>query len=152
MKNYGDTTPPYPLLVVRPDGIETYGAARKAMQDWDDQFGYELVPADVKLAFAQPDSNLKQHVEIAIREAAARQYARDAIVRPRGTRLRNRWTHASIGWTDADALGRNTRPSRSGKRISFRRRRLQIRVVPIGPLALHPQSSADSRLAVRLAE
>ncbi len=85
MQNYGDTTPPYPLLVVRPDGIETYGAARKAMLDWDDQFGYELVPAEVKLAFAKPDSNLKQRVEIAIREAAARQYARSAIVR-RATR------------------------------------------------------------------
>ncbi len=79
MQNYGDTTPPYPLLVVRPDGIETYGAARKAMLDWDDQFGYELVPADVKLAFSKPDANLKQRVEIAIREAAAKQYARNAI-------------------------------------------------------------------------
>ncbi len=31
-----------------------------AMQDWDDQFGYELVPAEVKLAFAKPDPNLKR--------------------------------------------------------------------------------------------
>ncbi len=79
MKQYGDTVPPYPLLVVRPDGIETYGAARKAMQDWDDQFGYELVPADIKLAFSQPDSNLKRQVELAIRDAAAQQQARHAL-------------------------------------------------------------------------
>jgi hypothetical protein len=85
MQNYGDTTPPYPLLVVRPDGIETYGAARKAMLDWDDQFGYELVPADVKLAFAKPDANLKQRLEIAIREAAAKQYAHNAIARRTST-------------------------------------------------------------------
>ena len=79
MQNYGDTIPPYPLLVVRPDGIETYGAARQAMLDWDDQFGYELVPADVDLAFAKPDSQLKQKVDIAIRDAVAKQTAKSAI-------------------------------------------------------------------------
>ncbi|MGI9470377.1 MAG: hypothetical protein ACR2NZ_02515, partial [Rubripirellula sp.] len=47
MREYGDPAPPYPLLVVRPDGIATYGAARRAMKDWDDQFGYELVPDHV---------------------------------------------------------------------------------------------------------
>lgn len=81
MRHYGDSAPPYPLLVVRPDGIETYGAARKAMLDWDDQFGYELVPADVELAFSKPDANLKQRVEIAIREATAKQQALSAIAR-----------------------------------------------------------------------
>ncbi len=75
MQNYGDSIPPYPLLVVRPDGIETYLAARQSMLDWDDQFGYELVPADVDLAFAKPDPQLKQKVDVAIREAAAKQSA-----------------------------------------------------------------------------
>ncbi len=79
MQNYGDTIPPYPLLVVRPDGIETYGAARQAMLDWDDQFGYELVPADVDLAFAKPDSQLKQKVDIAIRDAVAKQTRQSSI-------------------------------------------------------------------------
>ncbi len=81
MQNYGDTTPPYPLLVVRPNGIETYAAARGAMMDWDDQFGYELVPADVKLAFPQPDPNLKDRIDLAIRQAAVKQHARHAIAR-----------------------------------------------------------------------
>ncbi|MGB0759481.1 MAG: hypothetical protein ACPGPS_08085 [Rubripirellula sp.] len=70
---YNDAAPPYPLLVVRPDGIETYAAARNAMQDWDDQFGYELVPAGIELAYAQPDPILKQKVELVIRQAAAQQ-------------------------------------------------------------------------------
>ncbi|MEI8212720.1 MAG: hypothetical protein WCI02_11270 [Planctomycetota bacterium] len=48
---FGITTPPYPLLVVRPDGIHTYALARSAMSGWDDQFGYELVEADMDLAF-----------------------------------------------------------------------------------------------------
>ena len=81
MQNYGDTAPPYPLLIVRPDGIDAYAAARGAMQDWDDQFGYELVPAEVQLAYSQPDSNLKQQVDVAIRDAAARQHAQHAIAR-----------------------------------------------------------------------
>lgn len=66
----------YPLLLVRPDGIETYARAMVAMQNWEDQFGYELVPAEVELAFPKSDSRLKQQVEVAIREAVTRQHAR----------------------------------------------------------------------------
>lgn len=79
MHSYGDSIPPYPLLVVRPDGIETYGEARKAMRDWDDQFGYELVPADVELAFHRPDTHLKSQIDVAIREAVLKQRARHRI-------------------------------------------------------------------------
>lgn len=95
MKHYGDTAPPYPLLVVRPDGIDAYAAARGAMRDWDDQFGYELVPADIELAYSKPDVNLKQRVELAILEAAANQHARHLLARrgmgtDRGSPLRDR--------------------------------------------------------------
>ncbi|TWU59345.1 hypothetical protein Poly51_21330 [Rubripirellula tenax] len=76
MQTYGDTTPPYPLLVVRPDGIDTYGMARGAMENWDDQFGYELVPAEVKLAYAQPDSNLKRELDAVIARETRNQSAR----------------------------------------------------------------------------
>lgn len=75
MKNYGDTVAPYPLIVVRPDGIETYGAVRVAMNGWDDQYGYELVPDDVKLAFSDPDPLLKERVELAIAQAVQAQQA-----------------------------------------------------------------------------
>ena len=73
MQTYGDTTPPYPLLVVRPDGIETYVIARNAMDKWDDQFGYELVPGEVKLAYNAPDANLKRELETTIARAVANQ-------------------------------------------------------------------------------
>lgn len=79
MQNYGDPVPPYPLLVVRPDGIDSYGAARRAMRDWDDQFGYELVPSDIKLAFPKPDDNLRRRIEAAIQTAAAEQRVRLAM-------------------------------------------------------------------------
>ncbi len=71
-----DGPAPYPLLVVRPDGIGSYAAARSAMQGWDDQFGYELVPGEIELAFPAADTSLRERVDVAIREAVARQHAR----------------------------------------------------------------------------
>ncbi|QDT08943.1 hypothetical protein [Planctomycetes bacterium K23_9] len=79
MQNYGDAVPPYPLLVVRPDGIDTYAAARIALQDWDDQFGYELVPDDVNLAYGTPDPSLKKRVDEAIRAAVIDQHGMRAL-------------------------------------------------------------------------
>ncbi len=73
MQFYGDSVAPYPLLVVRPDGIKTYAAARRAMRDWDDQFGYELVPADVQLAYDAADPALKKKVDDVIRQAIIKQ-------------------------------------------------------------------------------
>lgn len=70
---YGDEIAPYPLLVVRPDGIETYAAARKAMQTWDDQFGYELIESEKEIAFPTKDPQLLERVEVAIAEAISRQ-------------------------------------------------------------------------------
>ena len=79
MTQYGDPAPPYPLLIVRPDGILTYATARAAMQDYDDQFGYELVPTDVELATAKPDSNLKRKIDRAVTEAIAIQTRQERI-------------------------------------------------------------------------
>ncbi|MGV3486144.1 MAG: hypothetical protein ACO1RT_17130 [Planctomycetaceae bacterium] len=73
LKHYGDTDAPYPLIVVRPDGIETYGAARYAMKGWDDQYGYELVPEDIVLAYPEPDPVLNEQVEQAIAQAVREQ-------------------------------------------------------------------------------
>ena len=79
MTQYGDEVPPYPLLIVRPDGILTYATARGAMQDYDDQFGYKLVPTDVELATAKPDSNLKRKIDRAIAEALSNQRRQERI-------------------------------------------------------------------------
>jgi len=79
LQHYRDPIAPYPLLVVRPDGIDAYSEARRAMLDWDDQFGYELVPAGVKLAFNQPDPQLKERIDLVVREAVSRQQARHNI-------------------------------------------------------------------------
>ncbi len=73
MQNYGDTTPPYPLLVVRPDGYASYHLSRRALGDWDDQFGVELIPDEIELAIPNPDSNLRNRIDVAIQSAMARQ-------------------------------------------------------------------------------
>lgn len=67
-QTYGDAIAPYPLLVVRPDGIKSYGIARAAMTNWDDQFGYELVPTEVELAFPETDPVLSNKVTAVVRE------------------------------------------------------------------------------------
>jgi hypothetical protein len=81
---------PYPLFLVRPDGIIAYYAARHAMKSWGLEFGYEFVDADWKLAYQPPDPQLAQVLDKTVVSARAtqerliaaapRQYARRAIV------------------------------------------------------------------------
>lgn len=68
--------PPYPLLLVRPDGVHAYATARIAMETWDDQFGYELIPKDLQLAYPPRDENLKSQIAQAIDDAVLRNQAR----------------------------------------------------------------------------
>ena len=51
---------PYPMLLVRPQGIAAYYAARAAMNSWGSDFGYELVGDDWKLAYPPPDPRLAE--------------------------------------------------------------------------------------------
>jgi hypothetical protein len=64
---------PYPLLLVRPDGIAAYYAARAAMTSWATEFGYELIEADWKLAYQPPDVQLAKVVQEVLITARARQ-------------------------------------------------------------------------------
>src|SRR5262249_26233544 len=41
----------YPMLLVRPNGVQAYHAAREALSSWGREFGYELVEQDWKLAY-----------------------------------------------------------------------------------------------------
>jgi hypothetical protein len=52
----------YPLLVVRPDGIVAYQAARQALRGWDDEFGYELVDGEKKLDFGGANPAMQQQL------------------------------------------------------------------------------------------
>ena len=89
LKVYGDTSAPYPLLVVRPEGIETYAAARKAMKTWDDQFGYELVESQTTLEFPSKDEVLKKRIDEVVLEASRRQTLQDSQRLARASTLLN---------------------------------------------------------------
>ena len=80
---FGINQPPYPLLLVRPDGIHTYALAREAMNGWDDQFGYELINADMDLKFPAGVPGLKEQLVGTIDTAKRRQQALIASM-PRG--------------------------------------------------------------------
>jgi hypothetical protein len=64
---------PYPLLIVRSDGAMAYSAARAAMRSWDDEFGYELVEADLELEYPPPDPALGQLLRDTVQVARQRQ-------------------------------------------------------------------------------
>ena len=72
---FGVTLPPYPLLIVRPDGIQTYALAREAMSGWDDQFGYELVEKEMELKFPTSPAGLKEQLTSTVELAKRRQQA-----------------------------------------------------------------------------
>ena len=74
-RRLGDTEEPYPLIVVRSDGILAYGAARRSMQGWDDEFGYELVDVQRELQYPPPDATLKNSLQRVIELARKRQLA-----------------------------------------------------------------------------
>lgn len=83
---YGITIPPYPLLLVRPDGIASYALARSAMSGWDDQFGYELIDAQMELAFPDGVPELKTDLVRALDVAKDRQRALVAALPARYSR------------------------------------------------------------------
>ena len=64
---------PYPLLLVRPDGIAAYYAARAGMSCWASDFGYELIGKDWKLDFQAADSQLAEVIRSAVDTARIRQ-------------------------------------------------------------------------------
>jgi hypothetical protein len=71
----GMTQPPYPLLLVRPDGIESYALATRSMSGWDDQFGYELIDEKMELAFPNGIPGLKESLQQVVTSAKQRQHA-----------------------------------------------------------------------------
>jgi len=71
-----EPTDPYPLILVRPEGITQYLIARRAINSWGSDFGYEFIDGDWKLDFPDlPDPQLARaqlHAVIIARERLAR--------------------------------------------------------------------------------
>jgi hypothetical protein len=64
---------PYPLLLVRPDGVAIYHAALDAIESGDFDLGFELVESDWKLKFPQLDPQLANVEAQALDQSRARQ-------------------------------------------------------------------------------
>lgn len=64
---------PYPLLLVRPDGVVAYAQARTALESWGADFGYELIDGDWELEYQPRDPTLAQVAQHAIDVARVRQ-------------------------------------------------------------------------------
>lgn len=102
------TEQPYPLLLVRPDGIGAYYAARAAMSTWDSDFGYELIDADWPLEFPPADAELAQLLARTVDEARVRQ-AMIARAAPSLRTSRQRpFQTASSGGGDGDGSAAGT--------------------------------------------
>jgi hypothetical protein len=64
---------PYPLLLVRPDGLMVYDRARQAIEAGDFDMGFELCESDWKLKFPQADPQIAAVESQALDQARARQ-------------------------------------------------------------------------------
>lgn len=63
---------PYPLLVVRPDGIAAFYVARSALATIEDDFGYELVDNGVSIEFGPTQAKSRDIAASVIREESRR--------------------------------------------------------------------------------
>ncbi len=86
---------PYPLIVVRPDGITEYYTARKAIKSWGAGFGYEFIEQDRNLDWGQPDPEMAKAVQAAIAQARVQQRV---LMRAAPKRYRNNpFSAAGVG-------------------------------------------------------
>jgi len=54
---------PYPLLIVRPSGVEMFSKAMHATGNWVRDFGYEIVSEDWNIQYPEPDEELRRRVQ-----------------------------------------------------------------------------------------
>jgi hypothetical protein len=66
-------TEPYPLLIVRPEGLALYRAAQSAIEAADFEFGIELAETDWELKFPTADAKLAEEAQLAVTQARLRQ-------------------------------------------------------------------------------
>lgn len=68
-----DYDPAYPLIIVRPSGVNVFDRTVDAVSSWDSDFGYEFVEEDLKLQFSEQDPQIVQAMIHAIGIARERQ-------------------------------------------------------------------------------
>ncbi|HEV7221470.1 MAG TPA: hypothetical protein VGN42_02145, partial [Pirellulales bacterium] len=88
----GEEGTPYPLLLVRPDGIAAYEAAHVTLVESGSEFGYELVGQDWPLEFPPTDPRLT----LAMRRAIGEGRLRQAYLARAAPQLRESGPHATF--------------------------------------------------------
>lgn len=71
---------PYPLLIVRPDGSESYYAARGALASWGGECGYEFIEEDAAIEYPAASPELARKVQDQVVVARARMAGTLAIL------------------------------------------------------------------------
>jgi hypothetical protein len=66
---------PYPLIIVRPSGVELHSAALAVLNSYEGDFGYQAAPEDWKLAYPNANPELASRVQNAINIARQRREA-----------------------------------------------------------------------------
>jgi hypothetical protein len=114
---FQDDFKPYPLIVVRPDGVESYGRAMAAIKSWKDEFGYELIDADVNLTYGNPQPLLATEIQTSLRRAKERQKTLIAAMPSRFGSKSGFSNHSgSRGSTQSTSADPTARPQYPGKR------------------------------------
>jgi hypothetical protein len=159
--DYGITIPPYPLLIVRPEGIHSYALARAAMSGWDDQFGYELIDAQMEMAYPEGIPELKTELTKTLAVAKDRQRALVAALparysrNPFATKTQDTWdsidSESSSGATSSSgARGANSKGAETNKHLtndansaSSRRWEMIQQLPPGSVISGNPQAAGD---------
>ena len=159
--DYGITIPPYPLLIVRPEGIHSYALARAAMSGWDDQFGYELIDAQMEMAYPDGIPELKTELTKTLAVAKDRQRALVAALparysrNPFATKTQDTWdsidSESSSGAASSSgARGTNSNGAEANKHLTndansaSSRRWEMIQQLPAGSvISGSPQAAGD---------
>lgn len=94
---------PYPLLLIRPDGISAYECVLAAMNSWGSEFGYELIGQDWPLEFPPPDPQLA----VAMRQAIGEGRLRQSYLARAAPRLMQAGQHATFRASPTGGLMRD---------------------------------------------
>ncbi len=66
---------PYPLIIVRPSGVELHSAALAVLNSYEGDFGYQAAPQDWKLAYPDANPELASRIQNAVDIARQRRKA-----------------------------------------------------------------------------
>ncbi|HVX10394.1 MAG TPA: hypothetical protein VHC22_04400 [Pirellulales bacterium] len=100
---------PYPLFLIRPDGIEMSYVGRMAIMSWGAEFGYELIGQDWPLEYPSPDPMLKLSMQQAVEEGRRRQqflvHAAPRLTRGTGGHIFRAGQHGGLVQVDGSPSG-----------------------------------------------